>query len=399
MGWKGTAKVGIEAIALVLVIALVLGQLLGQPILLGFVTSDSMEPTMEAGDGFVAVPTAVAGPVEQGDVVVYRAETFEGGGLTTHRIVDRTDRGFITRGDGNPFTDQDNGEPPVRREQIVAVALQFDTDPVVIPYLGTFATGVQTVLGTAQAHLSGFLGTSALVGTQGLAYLIFALTLLLYVLDVWFSGDRRRVRDQKRETGMNTRLVVGTMALALVLAATVTMVAPAGTQSFDIVSAESPSERSDVVQRGTTESLQFVVGNGGEVPVYVFFGEGSDNIDISPQSFRVGGNTQRNGTLSLSAPQETGPYRYYLTEHRYLALLPESHVRTLYQMHPWLPIVVIDALIGVPFYLLGITLVGTERVRRRSRDAPSRTERLLSRLERPDPESTDVHNHRPQEEK
>ena len=41
----------------IIVLALLLGQLLGQPILLGFVSTGSMEPTMNAGDGFVAVPS------------------------------------------------------------------------------------------------------------------------------------------------------------------------------------------------------------------------------------------------------------------------------------------------------------------------------------------------------
>jgi signal peptidase len=52
----------------------------------------------------------------------------------------------------------------------------------------------------------------------------------------------------------------------------------------------------------------------------------------------------------------------------------------MYAVHPWLPVVVIDALVGVPFYLLGIYLVGSGRVRRRSRDGPGTIDRLLARL-------------------
>jgi signal peptidase len=71
-----------------------------------------MEPTLNAGGGFVAVPAAVAGLIEAGDVIVYEAEETQGGGLTTHRVVGETDRGFI-RGGPNPLTDQDSDEPPV----------------------------------------------------------------------------------------------------------------------------------------------------------------------------------------------------------------------------------------------------------------------------------------------
>jgi len=100
-GWDVAVKLALA----VFLVSMVLGQVLGQPVLLGFVTSESMEPTLETGDGFVAVPAALTGPVEEGDVVTFRAEEIQGGGLTTHRVVDETDRGYITRGDANPFTD------------------------------------------------------------------------------------------------------------------------------------------------------------------------------------------------------------------------------------------------------------------------------------------------------
>jgi len=66
------------------VIAMLVGQQLGQPILLGFVVTGSMSPTLEPGDGFVAVPPAIAGDIEEGDVVTFDARELEGGGLTTH---------------------------------------------------------------------------------------------------------------------------------------------------------------------------------------------------------------------------------------------------------------------------------------------------------------------------
>lgn len=380
MNWRGTVTKAVGAVLALALLALVVGQLLGQPVLLSYVTTGSMEPTIDAGDGFVAVPTAIAGPVEEGDVVVFEAEQIQGGGLTTHRVVDETDRGFVTRGDANPFTDQDDGEPPVKREQIVAVAWQVGGEPVVIPHLGTIAEGIQGSIEALQTRLAGLLGTRSLLGVQGFGYLIFGLTVLLYAIDVLLSSDRRRDRARKRESGLSARVVVGVMAVSLVLAATAAMVAPAGSQSFEIVSAEFESDRSDVIEAGTNETLQYTVGNGGQVPVYVYFEEGSENVGIQPDRFKVGGNEMVNGTLTLTAPPETGSYRLFLTEYRYLALLPEEYVRSLYAVHPWLPIVVIDALIGVPFYLVGIVLVGTERVRRRDRDRPTIVDRLLARL-------------------
>jgi signal peptidase len=52
-----------------------------------------------------------------------------------------------------------------------------------------------------------------------------------------------------------------------------------------------------------------------------------------------------------------------------------------YRVHPWLPIFVVDAVIGVPFYLFGMSLVGSGRLRSRSRsrDGVSTLRRLLRR--------------------
>jgi signal peptidase len=56
-----TVLVGLLVLVAVLVGA---GSVLGQPILLSYVETGSMEPTLEPGDGFAAISTAVTSPVE-----------------------------------------------------------------------------------------------------------------------------------------------------------------------------------------------------------------------------------------------------------------------------------------------------------------------------------------------
>ncbi|PSP72963.1 signal peptidase I [Halobacteriales archaeon QS_3_64_16] len=355
--------------ALVAVVGLlVLGAVLGQPVLLSYVETGSMQPTLEPGEGFVAIPAAVAGPIEEGDVITYRAEEVQGGGLTTHRVVGETDEGYVTRGDANPFTDQDGDEPPVKDAQIVAKVLQVGGEVVVIPGLGIVVTGTQDVLRTVQATLASLLGTSALLGVQGLAYLIFAFTIVVYVVDALRNrGRRRRDRGHSRDTGTDVRLIVGAFAALLVVAATASMVAPAGTHEFGVVSAEFDSERPDIIPAGESKSRTYIVPNSGLIPVQVFLEPASEGIDVRPRETAVGSRDQVNATVTLSAPPETGYYRRFLVEYRYLAVLPVPVIQALYGVHPWTPIVVIDALLGGGFYLLGITLVGTGRVRSRTR--------------------------------
>lgn len=65
----------------------------------GYVTSGSMEPEIDADNGFVTILVAVTGDPKSG-VGVY--ESIDGK-LVTHRVVDVTTGGYVTRDDANPI--------------------------------------------------------------------------------------------------------------------------------------------------------------------------------------------------------------------------------------------------------------------------------------------------------
>ncbi|WP_253738385.1 signal peptidase I [Halohasta salina] len=200
----------ISGILLVLVVLLVVGQIIGQPILLAFVETGSMSPTIDTGDGFIAIPDAVLGSIETGDVIVYQAQVIEGGGLTTHRIVGENSRGYLTKGDANTFIDQDDGEPPVKETQIVAKALQIRGNVIVIPHLGTGAEAIQSGISTVQRQTVSVFGTSSVLGAQGLAYLFFGVTLVWYIVGEWRDRNTKQSdRESSRDTRMNTRIALG----------------------------------------------------------------------------------------------------------------------------------------------------------------------------------------------
>lgn len=374
----------VAILGVVILLSLVAGNLLGQPVGLSYVETDSMSPTLEPGDGFVAVPTAVDGSIHQADVIVFEAEQLHGGGLTTHRVVGETDRGYITRGDANPVTDQDGDEPPVQDPQIVATALQSNGEVVVIPHLGTIVEGIQSVLTQIQQQLASVLGTSSLLGTQGLAYLFFALTLAWYVVaERRDRSTKHNTRDSSRDAGTNTRLIVGLLAVLVVVGATAAMVGPGGTHEYEIISAEFDSEDPTVIPQGQSETMSYFVDNGGVVPIVTYLEPASEGVEITPHKSRVEPRSVVNASLTLQAPPETGSYRLYVVEHRYLAVLPTPIIQTLYTIHPWAPIAAINTLIGGSFYLFGITLLGTGRIRNRTRDDlpfTTRLRRLINRL-------------------
>jgi len=380
MSVRRALTVGGEAVVVLVVVALLVGQVIGTPVLLGYVETGSMEPTLEPGDGFVAIPSAIDGDVEPGDVVVFRAEELHGGGLTTHRVVEETERGYITRGDANPFTDQDGGEPPVKDAQVVAKALQVGGSVVVVPNLGTLVTGLRSGFADVQRRLAATMGTRALLGTQGLAYLLLGLSALLYVFDLLFASDGRqrdRDRDRSREQGVSPGVVVAALAAVLVVAATAAMVVPAGTQQFGVVSAEFASENPTVIEQGEAATLPYTVPNAGLLPVVAYVQPASEGVSVTPRRVRVPGRGDAAVDVTLSAPEQTGYYRRFVTEHRYLAVLPTSVLDSLYRVHPWLPILVIDAALAGGMAVLGLVVLGGRRVRTRERE--SRHDRSLWR--------------------
>ncbi|WP_276260830.1 S26 family signal peptidase [Haloglomus litoreum] len=381
MNGRRAAWHAVRGLALVGVVALVAGSVLGQPILLSYVETGSMAPTLSAGDGFVAVPPELAGPVEEGDVVVYEAKQLNGGGLTTHRVVGKTDAGFVTKGDANPFTDQDSQEPPVTRGQIRAVALQVGGSVVVLPGLGTAVDAVTGLAGAVGQSTSGLLGTGAL---QVVGLVVLGCGLVLYGLET-VGGEtrgRERTRPGRQRAGSGRRPHVFLLLLTLVMVAPVTaaMVVPSGPTEYGIVSAETDSPAPQVVRQGTAEDRTYVVRNGGVLPVVTYLESTSQGVETPQEPMVVQGGERVNATVTLSAPPETGYYVRSITEHRYLLLLPVGLLDICHDVHPWLPILVTLGVYGGGFYLLGAALLGSGQLRRREADKGSRLSRRLRRL-------------------
>lgn len=367
---RKVAEYALALLLVVLLISLVFGYLLGQPALLAFVETGSMEPTLNAGDGFVAVPAALAGDVQEGDVVVFESEHIHGGQLTTHRVVDARDSGYITQGDANPFSDQSGNEPPVTDGQIKAVALQVNGEVVRIPHLGTVVMGLQSVFGTAERSIAGLFGLRGL-GTERLAYLLFGSGMLIFMLSFLLGDDRRTRRTSRklsREGVFSTRTIIAVFVGVLLVVSTVAMVMPAGTTTYPIVSSESDSDRPDVIHQGGSSEITYPLHNGGYLPIVSYVEPSSTGVETEPNRFYLGANETANATITMHAPDETGLYQRSVTEYRYIVVLPTSVIHALYVVHPWLPYVAVNGVIGSLLAVFGLALTrGSSRVRLRSR--------------------------------
>ncbi len=353
--WFELGVIGILALLLA-------GQIIDQPLLLGFVRTGSMQPALAPGDGFIAIPPSVAGQPNVGDVVVYRAQQVNGGGLTTHRIVDETARGYITQGDANPFTDQSGGEPPVKSPQIVAVVLQLGGTVVMLPELGT---GVILIRDAIQQLLR-IVPRRFVIGGAVTLVIILALT-------DENAGQRGRTSVTDRDAGHNSdtplltpkRIVLLTGGI-VILAATASMLFPLGPTEYRVVSAQSNLPGPGVIPAGESESTTYQVPGGSFVPIKYYVEPASDGVAVKNGSGVVTPGNVTNATVRLSVPPDTGSYRRYVSEKRFPLVLPVTVIESMYAIHPLAPVVLIDTLLAIPTLAAAQLFTGRRRLRDRA---------------------------------
>ena len=284
-------------VVLVLVIAVLFVAPAASPVQLSYVYSDSMEPTIAENDGFLLVP---ANDVRPGTIVTFRSE--RRGEYVTHRVVGESERGFITKGDANPSTDQAGGYDHVQRSEIAGRVLGVGGDPIVLPGLGV-------VVSALRDHRLLLLGVGALAALLSLG--------------------------RGRSTGRPTRPVVRVndllypLFVAALLGTTVSLVAGGLTQDLTYTA----------VAGGSDAARTVAVGEPATRTAHV-------DVPSPPMSHRivsVDGATitdrTRNGSvtelgLRIPPPTEPGAVRASIALGHYPAVLPRGIVAAAHDYHP-----------------------------------------------------------------
>lgn len=361
-------KYGLFLTMLVLIAMLLFGQLVGQPMVI-FVDTGSMEPTLEPGDGYVAIPSMFASEVQEDDVILFEAEELDnGGGMTTHRVDDVTDEGYITKGDANPFTDQEDDEPPVQEGQIQSVGLRVGGELVVIPELGTATQTISGVTNTVQERLFPAVGleppgnTAFTTGMLGLSLLL----LLVTAFGEPATGHRsRRSRGKPSRKGAILLLV---LLLIIIVPLNFTMLLPSGVYEYEIVSSTNPDENNEqTIEAGTSTEITYSIQNSGQIPIFVIMESASEGAHIPQQEQYVSRQSTENVSVTMDAPRETGTHYRYIEERRYVVLLPPSLIAALNGVHPALAMLGINLPVALVVIIVGTVTLGTGRLRLRSR--------------------------------
>ncbi|TKX40016.1 signal peptidase I [Halorubrum sp. CGM4_25_10-8A] len=370
-----TAERAGTALLVVVLVSLVLGQVLGQPVLLAYVDSGSMEPTIDEGDGFLTMPAIVTGPPAEGDVITFRAQEIEGGGLTTHRVVEETGQGYITRGDANPFTDQDGGEPPVTQDRIVATAVQVGGTVITIPGLGTAIEAIQGGLLTTATAIGSAVGLTGTTAPGSVGTWVFGLGLVLFVLSFRPDDDEELERDVSRTTddaGLNGRVVAAVLLVIVLVPANAAMVLPSGETTITVDGSEVAEAES--VAPGDPVEAAFDAQNNGLITLLLIFEPADEDVIVEPTAPGIPSGESATATVTVPAPEPSVDRDIVVREYRYIVVLPESIILALHDIHPFAALGAINLLIGGGFvgFVGGLIGFGDVRIRDTSRELPLR---------------------------
>ncbi|WP_435102236.1 signal peptidase I [Halarchaeum sp. P4] len=323
------------AVVVLLVLTVLVAAPADAPVGVSYVYSDSMEPTIDVGDGYVVVP---AGDVDRGDIITFWSD--QRGDYTTHRVVAITPEGYHTKGDNNPVSDQQAGYPPVEDAAVAGKVLTVGGDPVLLPYLGG-------AVRFARANTALLLGALAAVALLGL---------------------RRTGTPDTRPARVGSVVYPLLVAALLGTAAVVAFGGATHTETLLAVADASAPGSERTIALGTSRNVTYTVG----IPDRLW------TERVVHTSGLHAAETARNATAmtvtgTVRAPSTPGPVAVEVTARSYPAVLPYATIVRLDAIHPFLAALVSTLLAFAPLLaLVLLTVDGGERLQ------PSRAR--LSRL-------------------
>ena len=321
------------------------GFFLGRPVFLSYAYSDSMTPTISRGDLFLMNP--FSRNFDVGDIIVFHRRD----GWTVHRIFAVTEKGYITKGDHNVATDQQEGKyPEVTRQDIAGKVIVLFGTPLVLRGGGNFIQSLRTKIGNVYA---------------------IALFLLIGAF-LTFPGESKRRRRRVKYYKVSIRTIYAISSVFIIAGFLFVTVASWGTLAFTYSSTLAGSQRPGWYLPGSTFEKNLSIENRAVYPFYYFVeGESSRAELLGPTFLHLNGSSRINVPVHVTVPTETRVYREEFRVRSYPALLPASLVAFLYSINPYLPLLAYALFLSVILWsvyrLAGISKGEVIRIRKRRR--------------------------------
>ena len=309
-----------------------------KPVLLSVIRSNSMYPVWERGDMVIIKNLNEKDIIQNGDIVFF--ETEEGSlsdkGWIAHRIVDGNENaGFITKGDANDYTDQNDGTGLINREWIAAKAFTIGETPIVIPKLGHLSLLVEKY--------------------QGNSFLLPAIAIILAGLIGFGELKSSRIR-KKKEIGIELQLIyiLGGLTIAVIMGATMLASGQKLNLTYEV------SEQGQGVLMGSDVGILQVgdevsqplseLKNGGFFPLIGAITTKDKQIEPSHKNIKLSQGQQLETTYTVTA-QKPGAYESTIQVGLFYPFLPASVIYFLSEKSYWLALIVVSFIPGLPLII------------------------------------------------
>ena len=315
----------------VFVVGSILGALLDRPVFISYVYSDSMTPTINKGDLFFMNPFSRSANV--GDIIVFHLR----GSWTVHRVVAIVEDGYITKGDNNVATDQQEGRAlPVSKDKIAGKVIAIGNSPLKIPQLGTYI----------QKEISG-------------RNKMFLAAAMIIIGALAFTGEPKHKRKRPKFIKIKFKTLYILTSAFLLIMLSVSIFASWQMFPMEYAVTSAGGQREGWVLPGSMFEREITIKNGNFYPMTYYLEPQSRRISsISETHFELGPQEEETVKVTISAPEETSLFTDKVRVNAYIPLLPESIIGSLYGVNPVLPVFAIlfetSAFLGVLYFISGI---------------------------------------------
>lgn len=299
-----------------------------------------MYPTLQRGDAVFIRQAGEEQEIRAGDVIIFKSESgrLASEGWIMHRVVSgNADDGYITKGDGNERTDQDDGgAPPIQREWIASKAVALGAVPLKLPlvgYLPLWMEGLQThplMLPGVAVVLAVVVGVSELTGRKKRKKKSRLEQQILYFL-----------------SGLTLAVMLGTSMLAtsqhLSLPYEVS-----STSGVMMGSAVGILQQGEVVEKPLSD-----LSNSGFFPVIASVSTNDPQISFAQNLFYLRPGAEAEIKMTVTA-REPGEHKASVWVGMFLPLLPAGLIHWLAQKSYWLALTAVSLVPALPLILFPV---------------------------------------------
>ena len=320
-----------------LIMAALGGAITRKPLLLTVIRSGSMNPVLQRGDIVLFKRNSEGGQIKVGDIVVFRSETgsLSDKGWIMHRVTSGDPvTGYITKGDANRYSDQDDdGAPPIKPRWIAGKAVCIGKIPVKIPVFGYLPLWL-----------------------EGLQKNPFLLPGFAVILSVVAAASELQGKKKKGNHALEQQLIyfIGGLTLAFILGVTMLAISQHSSFKYEVSGGKEEvilGSPVGVLKLGETATKPVTkISNKGFLPITAVITTDDPQV-VFNKDMIVPSPGQLEEVIMTVTARKIGQYQTTVWVGVFLPLLPQKLIYYLAQKSFWLALVVTSSVPALPLIL------------------------------------------------